>query len=250
MTYDSLYNVPYYTTEKKWDIVVEIIKYIDDNYETYGNVDVNLYEDSEGSNILVFDSTNSKEKFNDLVKNMLFVESIELVEPTWNTNSCDFYIEEITEGRWTYSDEGYVCDGCGKWHNFENMNGVGYANYHVFDGYVLCENCIKKDPDDYVDALLDNPDRANTILNSDDLYNLNFNKINKYHFENGMYGDNDNPKKILAKAKEEYPDMEFIFSIRKIYNPFTTQFDLYGRDMELVGYDKETGKYFNHYTEV
>jgi hypothetical protein len=103
------------------------------------------------------------------------------------------------------------------------------------DGFIVCKDCLENN-EEYMEMFLsdkiDNPKTANTILSEDKLKELGFEKINEDYYENGWYGDNDQPSEILEKAKEKFPEKEFIFNVRKIYNPFTTQFDLYGRDVE------------------
>lgn len=225
------------TTEQKWDMVYEIIHYIDEN-GLYNDIYVNIYQDTDDDNILVFDDWDSAKKFNNLIIEKLKVNEINISseEQTANARANDgtYFVDRLTDDAWTFSDEGFVCDECYRWHYYEDRNGVGYVNYFCGDGWIVCSDCLKEN-DEYTEMylanLIDNPKSANTLLEEDKLEDLGFEKINGYPYENGMYGDNDQPSEILEKAKEQYSNMEFLFNIRKIYNPFTTQFDLYAREV-------------------
>lgn len=229
------------TTEEKWDIVYEIIHDIDENYkdDKYKRIYVNIYQDTDGDNILVFDDWDSEKKFNNLIieklkENEIDISFEENVAGARNDKE-EYFVNRLTDDACTFSDEGFVCSDCDTWYYYDNNCGCGYANYFVGDGFIVCENCLENN-EEYMEIFLsdkiDNPKKANTILSEDKLKELGFEKINEHYYENGWYGDNDQPSEILEKAKEKFPEKEFIFNVRKIYNPFTTQFDLYGRDME------------------
>lgn len=145
----------------------------------------------------------------------------------------DFPLDYITKDKWCYLDEGFVCDECYKFHRFNDGWGGSYMNYMVGDGWFFCEDCLKeKYKEEYLEQLIDNPKSANTILSRQDLYELGFERINEYHYANGLYhGENDNPETIYKRVKEMYSGCEFVFSIIKNYNPFHTEFDVWKREV-------------------
>lgn len=220
-----------------WDQVYEVIREIDDNnLQIY--VDTYNLPDDEGV-ILVFDNNNSVDEFGKLLKTKL--ENIPEVKQDLEDERYDisdrweWWIEEAVGGYefWTYSDEGFCCSECNTWHFYYERNACSYANYKVGDGYIICDDCIKINEEYrnwYIEDLINNPHNANTILEYKDLINLDFNKINDDPYANGWYHRMDDPEKILEIAKAKYPNNEFIFSIRKTYNPFETEFDLYMRE--------------------
>ena len=233
------------TTEEKWDVIYNLIHDVDIN-DCIGNIYVNIYQDTDDDNILVFDDNESVKNFNKMIidefKGKRTVDylgdeiDISSEERCANarTNKDTYFVDRLTDDAWTFSDEGFVCDECQRWHYYDDRNGVGYVNYFCGDGWIICSDCLKKSDEYtemYLKELIDNYSKANILLDDDKLYDLGFEKINTSPYNNGMYGDNDQPSKILEKAKEQYPNMEFIFNERKIYNPFTTKFDLYGREV-------------------
>lgn len=227
------------TTEEKWDIVYDIIHYIDESGK-YNSIYVNIYQDEDDNNILVFDDWDSAKAFNKLVIEKLKENEIDISleeqQASARTNGEEYFVDLITEDSWTYSDEGFLCDECQRWHYYEDRNGVGYVNYYINDGGIVCSDCVNESDEYtemYLEELIDDYSKANTLLTEDKLYELGFEKFNNTVYENGMYGDNDSPQQIMETAQSLYPNKEFLFSIRKIYNPFTTQFDLYTRDTQL-----------------
>ena len=220
-----------------WDIVCDVIHKIDDENL---NIYVNIYPYEDESKILVFDDCDSQKQFNKLLKErMQDIPEVkaDIDDFIYNVNDRDdWFIDEAVGGdaNWTYSDEGFVCDECYKWH-FYNINGAcSYANYKAGDGYIICEDCItscKENMEEYLKDMIDNPESANTILDDGTLYDLDFDKVNEWPYADGWYGRSANPKKILKEAQDLYPHCEFVFSIRKTYNPWETEFDLWKREV-------------------
>lgn len=220
-----------------WDIVYDTIREVDDKGL---HIYVNIYPlgGEEDEEILVFEDNKSVNQFNAMLKERLKdIPEVkqDIKDYVYDVDERDdWYIEEAVGGdeHWTYSDAGFVCSECYKWHFYNNYGACGYVNYKVYDGWIECEDCIKRDENSkkrYVEDLIDNFNSANTILEYKDFLDLGFEKINTEPYANGWYGQEDSPEKILEKAKVDEPDCEFVFSIRKTYNPWETEFDLYRR---------------------
>ena len=219
-----------------WDIVYEVIDMIDkaEWRSELSKIYVYTYDlpDDEGE-ILVFG--NGVKKFNDLLKEkMKDIPEVKQAIEDYKydvDNRDDWYIELAVDGdeHWAYDDQGFLCCECYKWHWYDN-GGYGYANYFVGDGYILCEDCIKEDPEPYLESMINCPTKANTIFDSSELIDLGFERVNTTAYANGWYGRSDDPKEIYDKAREEYPDAELLFSIKKTYNPFETEFYLFVRE--------------------
>ena len=205
------------------------------NYDNgdYGNIDIyaNLYTTKDENDILVIDDWDSVRKlekiFNEIVKDEEDYEKRQ--EDEYDTSAVDY----ITEGNWTFSDEGFMCDECCNWYFYDNRNGAcSYANYKIYDGWIECEDCIRDNPDNYLREIINNPEYANTILDNQQLRDLGFEKVNDEPYDNGWYGWNkqDDPKKILSKAQAQNANAEYLFSIRKTYNPWEIEWDLWKRE--------------------
>lgn len=191
------------------------------------NLDCYVYEDgdNEGEQVLQVCGSKEEEQLNELLKKKfeeLGVDTSEIRYPEY-----DGYIEFATDGNWVYSDESFVCDGCYKLHR----NGDYYANYFIEDGFILCEDCVKEEPETYLETLINEPTRANTLLTGEELEGMGFERVGG-EYENGMYGQVDDPKKILNELIGENPNAEVVFNIVKTYNPFATTFTAYIRNKE------------------
>ena len=217
-----------------WDIVYECIREVDNSIL---RIYVNTY-DYEENEILVFDDWNSQKEFAKMLKQRMenIPEVKQDVEDTIYDVSDreDWWVEEAVGGYefWTFSDEGFVCDECQKWHYYNTNGACSYANYQAGDGYIICEECIlscKENMEEYIREMINNPKNANTILDYGNFLDLDFELVNDYPYAEGWYGRHADPKTIMEKAKAMFPDSEFVFSIRKNYNPFETEFDLYRR---------------------
>lgn len=212
------------------DFIMDVIHKAD---EQCCNIGYHPTDATESGYILVFDCWEDLRKFTEIIKKN-YGDNPEVIEineierdPEYDTR----YVEWISDNEWTFSDEGFVCSECQKWHFYDDRGYTSYANYKVFDGWIKCGDCLKKHPEDYIQDMIDNPKNANTILEYKDLLDLRFEKINIDHYANGWYGQEDSPQKILEKAKKEHPNMEFIFDVIKDGNPWECSFDLYGREI-------------------
>lgn len=237
-----------------WNIIYELIREIDENYnvEEYRNIYVYTYDYEEDKKILVFDDWSSQKRFASLLKAKIenFPEVKEAVEDVIYDVSdmekrSDWWIELAVGGYeyWTYSEEGFECSECYKWFYYDYYGATAYANYKIYDGWIECENCIKQDTEhkeQYIKDLINNPDNANTVLDYGDFLDLDFEKVQDRYGDdalwfNGWYGRKDDPKKILARYRENNPNNEYVFSIRKTYNPFECEFELYVREKDEDG---------------
>lgn len=214
---------------KYYDTIVEVLNYCDNNHS---NVSASIYEsgDNEDEYILVIDDNKSA----DIIKALL-KERLEDKIPEEDKRDYDsFYLDYATDEHWTYSDEGFMCSECYKWFHYDISGASGYANYFVGDGYILCPECIKKEPDEYINTLTNDHTHANTIFTNQELIDMGYEKLNMYAYENGWYGREDKPEEILKEMQETYPEKDFIFSIKKNYNPWETEFDIFGKDREVA----------------
>lgn len=134
---------------------------------------------------------------------------------------------EVFGDDWGYDDEWTQCSNCA--HAINTM----YDDFFVDYKEIYCENCVRKEPDNYIKDLINDPQRANTILSDNELMKEGFEKLNAEPFYNGYYdGQNDNPSIILDEMQDRYPNGEFIFSVTNKGNPFTTKFDIWGRNLD------------------
>lgn len=123
---------------------------------------------------------------------------------------------------WGYSDEYTSCSNC---INVIHLITYDKNDYAFINNEIICGNCIRDTDNDfykdYINDIINNPKRANTILPDNILENEGFKKCNcnneECNFESGLReGSNDDPKQILNKAIAKNPDKEYIFDVTNI----------------------------------
>lgn len=146
-----------------------------------------------------------------------------------------------------FSDEWSACDNCGKLIRTEPNSYSWVPDFFVDNekGEIICGDCVREDPREYLETLYNNPEVANTILSTSDLEAQGFERIGET-YENGWYDRNDSPEEILNKALEEHPNGVFVFSITT-QGQFATQFELWGAQLDMDERLKESngGDVFN-----
>lgn len=135
-------------------------------------------------------------------------------------------LDKIFNLGWGFSDEFYACDNCK--HLIDLEPTMGAKQYYVDEkaGEILCDDCVRKDPSDYLQHLYNNSKSANTILDDVQLKDLGFELINDRAYENGFYGIEDDPDAILKELLNDDPEGTYIFSITGA-NPFSTNFTVW-----------------------
>ncbi len=127
-----------------------------------------------------------------------------------------------------WSDEWALCQECGNAvRTIQSFYGWT-PYYHIFnDSELICGTCIKEDPSDYIEALLNKPQKASTILLPETLKDLGFALVNQDSYESGLHlHQTDDPKEILKKAQKNNPTRNYLFSIPSV-SQFDIHFDLY-----------------------
>jgi len=102
------------------------------------------------------------------------------------------------------------------------------TEFQIVNGEMLCAECIKLDSEEYILSLINNEDKTNMILSTEELGELGF-ELMQGGYEHGFYGITDKPREILDEFIENNNDMEFIFHCDSL-NPFAIYFSLYGRE--------------------
>jgi len=120
----------------------------------------------------------------------------------------DVNINEVLD--YGFSDEYWCCSNC---NNVINSNEKD--TFFLFDDYLICEKCIKKNDDyiiDFINLIKNNPKKAiNSIFIDDNfLFKLKYKKINKNTYEAGLHQwMDDDPIKIYNKLKNKYNNIIF-----------------------------------------
>ena len=196
-----------------------------------------IYPDGDGCNeeIFLYESYgNEIAELNTILKERLKAKGIDTY-PDYDRE--DYYVDFVTGYNWGYSDSYYICDDCGKAFRYPEY---GTANYWTGDGFIICEDCVKENyKDEYIAELINNPQKANVLLNPNELEELGFIKLDG-DYENGFYGVEDKPQAIYDRLKND--KVEIIFHVGES-NPFAIYFSAWVRPIngEQLFYSKRDG---------
>jgi len=149
---------------------------------------------------------------------------MDIVEQEWH-RLCNLKTSDKSkyDVNFFYNDSCVICDGCGKIISTETYDKPDYYIDYEYCS-VSCRDCVKKDPENYLDYLNNNTDSANVLLTEKEM-NENGYYLLETGYENGLYeGMNDSPKTIFERLEKTYSDI--IFSISSL-NPFMLSFDVY-----------------------
>ncbi len=132
-------------------------------------------------------------------------------------------IEELTDnlvGDELHEEMVYTCDCCS---SFKYNRNASNFDYFVGDGYITCGDCIRENPESYIEHLIDNYNTANQLLPLSELTDRGFIKLDEnevsFHYKTPA------PKTLYEKYKD---GMDIIFHIDSS-NPFHTDYSVYGR---------------------
>lgn len=124
------------------------------------------------------------------------------------------YLDEIFEYNWGYSDSWQECYNCGVAIYTDDYTQEDYWIDYEGSG-IYCKNCVKTVPEvrnSYLEYLSNNAEACNTLLSNHELEEAGLEKL-EGTYEDGYYGRNDSPSKILNDLRDKYPYGEFIFNL-------------------------------------
>lgn len=143
-------------------------------------------------------------------------------------------IDWFTQDNYGFTDEYYICEDC---HAIFMQPSMDYSYYKEgilfegeFDTVCCCANCLKEyHSEEYIETCKNNPKKWITMYSKDDMISMGWNPIGNKEYENGWYGINDNPEKILEHYQTSNKDYIFV---RTDENPFMQNFILMTKDKE------------------
>jgi hypothetical protein len=86
-----------------------------------------------------------------------------ILAANWNDVPRELYeqLEQYYAMEWC--DEWDRCTDCNKAVRCSPDSYGWQASYHIIEGDSVCGECIKKDPDEYIESLINNPDKCDTL---------------------------------------------------------------------------------------
>ena len=137
-------------------------------------------------------------------------ENAPILFANWNTfpQKMGDWLEKNANIEW--SDEWTTCHCCGK---AVRTSGdcYGWKPYYTIVGEctLLCGDCIKKNPEEYIAELVNNSAKVDVF--DLPLEDYGFVKVNEDSYENGLHGTTTDPEKIMEAIRKETPDAEVVF---------------------------------------
>jgi hypothetical protein len=128
-----------------------------------------------------------------------------------------------------WEDEWTTCDECGKAFR-TSPNCYGWQRYGIINTEtceVICGDCLKESPQDYLKSLENDFKNALTtsLASVIDVENYGY-KLVENDFQHGFYGQMDNPEDILKKFLEKNPQGKYLF-VMTAQGQFATDFAIY-----------------------
>ena len=163
-----------------------------------------------------------------ITANMECYDFGQAVEPGYDENTVRVYanwnnypkqlkaIEKLNalgcpiEAEW--EDEWASCDECGRYVRTSPDSYGWTRSYAEMDSELVCHECIKSDPDEYIEWLTNHPKRANTILDDSVLEATGFRQFAN-GLENGLHEFQASSPIKIARWLRERGVNEYLFSI-------------------------------------
>jgi hypothetical protein len=134
--------------------------------------------------------------------------------------------------QWGFDDE---YEECGECNHVIRTSPTNYGWRPDFwrspsDG-IICGACVRKDPEEYLDWLVNDPTRINVLIPAKELEDWGFRHLPE-HYESGWHAGQDaNPQQIFETLRQEHPTAEIIFHWEDA-GQFDLHFSVYIRDGE------------------
>lgn len=135
------------------------------------------------------------------------------------------------EAEW--SDQWTSCSICGRYVRTQPDGYSWLRSYAEINYDTICHECIKGDPELYIEYLVGEPKRANTILSSECLTELGW-KCFAERQENGLHGGQAKEPAKIARWLREHGVNEFLFNLDCV-GQFDSEFSVWVKqDCELT----------------
>jgi len=156
----------------------------------------------------------------------------------------DILDSEIGEGMWGDSESWITCDSCGNAIYLDDSYTSDY--YYPENGGIICGDCVRENPEEYVNHLINNDSDYNKLLDYSYFIDIGFESF----YLGWLQGTRP---EILKKLLEKNPGGEFIFLNKDYKNPKvlsrnveekTLEEDKQGKDKFISLFGKELSDRF------
>lgn len=158
----------------------------------------------------------------------------------------DLLDNEFGSGNWGDSESFAVCDSCGDaiW-----LDDYYESDYYFDDnGGVFCGDCVRGNPDDYIEQLINDHSKSNKLVDEEVIKERGFSPF----YVEYKYRGYDTKKDLLKALLIDYPSGEFIFTTnakedilaRNIREEETLEEDKQGKERFIELFGKELSDKF------
>lgn len=159
----------------------------------------------------------------------------QLQEETYNQE--DSWMDYFTNREWGYEDKYCLCSVCGGAIRTTSNSAFWKPDYYKdFEACIVvygdCVRTNQEEKESYVKWLLDNPERANTILSQKDLESMGFHPYFQQDKFSSIENATESPTRILKKLQETEEEKEYVLSIISS-TPFETWWNVWERKRVL-----------------
>jgi len=137
-----------------------------------------------------------------------------------------------------WSDEWATCDDCNKLIR-TSADSYGWSpSYWIGDGFIICHECVKEDPEEYLKSHEDTADVIATL--GIDLSEHQYVRLSLQSFETGLHpGQIDRPAPI-AKELRDKGVSRFLFRIDEV-SQFYSEWSLWVHEDDMEWYEDKYG---------
>ena len=193
----------------KTSIKNEILDILNKDYDR-----ISLHLDENGEELWIVENWDAVRKFQEIASE-IYPEEFQITDDVYDTSAIDKIFNN-----WSFADEYDICNCCGKavYAQDPYKSPDRWVDYEGCE--ILCGDCVRENPDSYIDSLVNNPKSANHLLKDEQLENLGW-ELQDTNFANGWYGRTDKPEDVLQRQNSMGFDV--IFQINYT-NPFEVGF--------------------------
>jgi hypothetical protein len=190
-------------------IISELMNEMDFEYSTeHGN---------EDTYFIILHSWEDRDKFVDRCREYINDE-----------DAPDYQIEREFDCELVFDDEYTTCNDCGGIIRTSPDSYHWMPDYHIGDGYIVCNQCFNDNEDyqeEYINDKINNYQNANQLLSNEQIEALGFKRVGEHEY---MMGEDttDTPKRLYYALEEQYEDI--LFSIDGV-GQFNTDYSVWVR---------------------
>ena len=103
-----------------------------------------------------------------------------------------------------YDDEHTFCSSCGGIIRLTPACYGDTGNYHQYECSIVCSGCVEKNAEEYLEDIVNNAGKANTILTAETLAKYGYVSLPDLYETGFHHGQDDDPASAMEEARKKY----------------------------------------------